>query len=665
MARVEAEQLISTEYSELVFDAGFWAGLRPDPILTVSEWADEHRVLAQVSSAMPGRWRTSRTPYLRKIQDCLSVMHPCQEVVFIKGAQIGGTEAGNNWLAYLISEAPGPMMAVLPTIDLAKKSSKTRIKPLIENCEKVKAKIGSTKSRDGGNTLLMKEFAGGVLILSGANSAVSLRSQPVRFLMLDEIDGYPDDVDGEGDPVGLAEARTRTYLRRKIYKVSTPTFEGRSKIQSAWLESDMQRYYVPCPHCLGMQWLKWSQVQWPKEPEEQPLKAWYVCELCEKPIAERYKKWMLQEKGYGGLAEWRAEKPGAAEGKVVGFHLSALYSPFGSYTWGDAARQWVKSQGKSDKLREFVNTVLGETWKEKGDAPEWEVLYSRREKYAEGFVHESVVFITAGVDVQKDRLEVELVGWCKDKQSYSVGYIIIVGDTALERDQVGSPWAELDQLLSKTWSKASGLELPITKMGVDTGYNTQHVYSWIRNHPITRVMALKGYESLSMPLGVPTAVDVKQGGKRVRRGLKLWPVGTGHLKGELYSWLQLHPPTDEQKAAGKGYPYGYCHYPEYSEEFFKQVTAEQLVVRVVKGRRKYEWEKTRERNEALDCRVYARAAAASVGMDRFTEQQWLNFAGRSGIVVPPARGAEGTDAPAPEPGKPRGPAPPRRKSSFL
>lgn len=651
-------ELVSSEASESQFDLGFWSGLRPDPILTVSQWADQHRVLAQVSSAMPGRWRTSRTPYLKEIQDVLSVNNPVQEIVFIKGAQIGGTEAGNNWLAYLIDCAPGPMMAVQPTLETAKRNSKTRIKPLIESCERIRGKIQTTRSRDGGNTLLSKEFPGGILVMSGANSAVSLRSMPVRFLMLDEIDGYPDDVDGEGDPVELAEARTRTYLRRKIYKVSTPTFEGRSKIQSAWDESDQRRFFVPCPHCMGMQWLKWAQVKW---PDNEPLKAFYVCEFCEKPIHEHQKTWMLAR------GQWRAEKPGASHGKVVGFHLSALYSPFGSFTWGDAARKFVKAKDNPDKLREFVNTVLGETWKEKGDAPEWQLVYQRRETYEIGSVPDRVIFLTAGVDVQKDRLEIEVVGWGPEKQSWSIEYQVIMGDTSQDATEEGSPWAELDTYLSKTWKKASGEMLPIYRLAVDTGYNTQHVYTWVRRHPLNRVMAVKGTDNLAMPLGLPHAVDINLKGKKIKRGLRLWPVGSGNLKGELYGWLNQHPPTAEELAAGRDYPHGYCHFPQYPEEFFKQMTAEQLVVRIVKRRRKYEWEKIRDRNEVLDCRVYARAAAAAVGMDRLTEQELLSRVGAAGIQVPTAKregAASSTEARTP-PDKPQGSRPPRRRSSFL
>jgi phage terminase large subunit GpA-like protein len=543
------DRLVSAEYSELQYDLSFWSALQPDPILTVSEWADENRVLAQVSSAMPGKWRTSRTPYLREIQDCLSVMNPIQEIVFIKGVQIGGTEAGNNWLAYLVDCAPGPIMSVVPTLDLAKKISKTRIKPLIENCERVKKKFGSTKSRDGGNTLLLKEFEGGVMIFAGANSAVSLRSQPVRFLMLDEIDGYPNDVDGEGDPVGLAEARTSTYLRRKIYKVSTPTIEGRSKIQAAWEESDKRRYHVPCPHCQKKQWLKWTQVQWPKQPEERPLEAYYVCEHCEKPIAERYKKWMIEN------GEWIAEKPGASMGKVAGFHLSALYSPFGSFTWGDAARKWLKAQGNTERLREFVNTVLGETFKEKGEAPEWEVIYQRREPYKTHTLKEDVVFLTAGVDVQKDRLELEIVGWCKGKRSYSVAYEVILGDTALDAGEAGSPWAELDQFLSRTWQKPSGQELPIRKMAVDTGYNTQHVYTWCRRHHVQRVMPVKGADRLTMPLGLPTAVEVRRQGRQEDEARPA-SLARGHrpLEGRALFLAQAPPPDGRGASGWQGLP---------------------------------------------------------------------------------------------------------------
>jgi phage terminase large subunit GpA-like protein len=206
-------------------------GLTPDPLLTVSEWADRHRMLSSKASAEPGRWRTRRTPYLKVIMDCLSPMSPIERVVFMKGAQVGGTECGSSWIGYIIHHAPGPMMAVWPTVEMAKRNSKQRIDPLIEESPALAELIAPARSRDAGNTILAKEFRGGVLVMTGANSAVGLRSMPVRYLFLDEVDGYPLDVEGEGDAISLAEARTRTFARRKIFIVSTPTIAGASAIE--------------------------------------------------------------------------------------------------------------------------------------------------------------------------------------------------------------------------------------------------------------------------------------------------------------------------------------------------------------------------------------------------------------------------------------------------
>ena len=202
-------------------------------------------MLSSKASAEPGRWRTSRTPYLKAIMDCLSPTSPVERVVFMKAAQLGATEMGSNWIGYVIHHAPGPMMAVWPTVDMAKRNSKQRIDPLIEESAALSELISPARSRDSGNTILAKEFRGGVLVMTGANSAVGLRSMPVRYLFLDEVDGYPLDVEGEGDAISLAEARTRTFARRKIFIVSTPTISGASAIEREYEASDQRRYFVP------------------------------------------------------------------------------------------------------------------------------------------------------------------------------------------------------------------------------------------------------------------------------------------------------------------------------------------------------------------------------------------------------------------------------------
>jgi phage terminase large subunit GpA-like protein len=271
-------------------------GLKPDPLLTVSQWADQYRVLSQRASSEPGRWRTERTPYLKEIMDCLSPGSPVQRVALMKGAQIGGTECGNCWIGYVIHQAPGPMMAVAPTVELAKRNSKQRIDPLIEESEVLRERVKDRRSRDSGNTVLSKEFPGGVLILTGANSAVGLRSMPARYLFLDEVDGYPGDVEGEGDPILLAERRSATFQRRKILLVSTPKTKSLSRIQREYEQSDQRRFFVPCPHCDEHQTLELANLRW---PEGRPREAEYACIHCGTLIGERHKTWMLEH------GEWR------------------------------------------------------------------------------------------------------------------------------------------------------------------------------------------------------------------------------------------------------------------------------------------------------------------------------------------------------------------------
>ena len=263
-----ARQLVDSGPSlDLAFDGAddllrAWiAGLTPDPALTVSAWADRHRILSPRGANEAGPWRTSRTPYLRELMDALSPRHPAQRVVFMKGSQLGASESGCCWIGYVIHHAPGPMLAVQPSVELAKRFSQQRIDPLIEESPSLREKVASARSRDSGNTVLSKEFPGGILVLTGANSAVGLRSMPVRYLFLDEVDAYPPSADDEGDPVALAEARTRTFSwRRKVFLASTPTIQGLSRIEREYEASDQQRFFVPCPNCGEMQWLKFERL---------------------------------------------------------------------------------------------------------------------------------------------------------------------------------------------------------------------------------------------------------------------------------------------------------------------------------------------------------------------------------------------------------------------
>ncbi len=525
----------------------------------------------------------------------------------MKGAQIGGTEAGNNWIGYVIHHAPGPMLAVQPTVDMAKRWSKQRVSSLIETTPALRDRVKEARSRDSGNTIQSKEFPGGILVMTGANSATGLRSMPVRFLFLDEVDAYEFDVDGEGDPVGLASQRTITFANRKIFLVSTPTIQGFSRIELEYEQSDRRRWFVPCPECDEYQVLDEKQLRW---PSGEPEKALYFCIHCGSAIPSHRKQWM------NARGEWRAEASGL--GLAAGFHLSGLNSPW--LSWAQIAERKVAAKDDA-AMKVYVNTIEARTWTESGEAPEWQRLYDRREDYRIGEVPAGGLFLTAGVDVQKDRLELEIVAWGRDRESWSIDFRVLPGDPAK-----AEVWAAMDSLLGETFTHANGNSLPIMKLAIDTGYSTQEVYDWVRKQQSDRVLAVKGVERLSAAIGSPSHMDVTSKGKRKRRGLLVWPVGSSFSKSELYGCLRKDKPTDDETEAGKSYPAGYCHFPKHGEEYFKQLTAERLVT--VKDRRGFphrEWRKLRERNEALDCRVYARAAASAVGIDRFNESVWLKL----------------------------------------
>ncbi|MEN9887945.1 MAG: hypothetical protein RL758_2523, partial [Pseudomonadota bacterium] len=371
MGAMEDLVLDDLDRAAAIVDELFAEFMRPPAAITVSEWADSHRMLSGKASSEPGPWRTGRTPYLRQIMDDLSARSSVQEVVVMFAAQLGKSESGMNWLGYIIDNEPGPVMCVQPTTDMAKRFSRQRIAPMLEETPVLRRKVRENRSRDDSNTTLMKDFAGGVLVVSGANSAAGLRSMPVRYLFLDEIDAYPLDVDGEGDPVALAEKRTSTFARRKVLKVSTPTVKDFSRIESAYLATNACRFHVPCPHCQTHQVLEWGAdkahgLKWQKHSDGSPdlETVHYVCQHCGSVIQEHHKPAMLE------AGHWVASKTAARGAKATGYHMSALYAPLGWIGWSDLVNQWheamvVAKQGDISKLKTFTNTVLAETWEER------------------------------------------------------------------------------------------------------------------------------------------------------------------------------------------------------------------------------------------------------------------------------------------------------------
>lgn len=590
---------------------GFLDGLRPEPRLTLSEWSDKYRNLSTISSNESGRYKTSKTPYLFEIMRHLSITSTVKEVVFMKASQVGASEAGINWMGYIMHITPSATLMVQPTIDMAKKFSKTRIQPMIDTAEKgvLTERVKAARSRDSGNTLLTKEFPGGVLILAGANSSSSLRSMPIKNLMLDEIDSYPVDLDEEGNPLELAKARQRTFEgNKKTFILSTPTVEGTSMIAREFEATDKRYYHVPCPECGLMQHLKFGQLRYTFNSNAKVAEdVYYECEDCKSKIAEWQKTTMLAN------GKWIATAPKNTNKDKVGYHINSLYSPVGWFSWKSICESYEAAKDDLPKEKTFINTVLGETFTEKGEAPEWQNLYNRRSSYKIGSIPNDVAVLTCGVDVQKNYLALEVVGWCKGKISYSIDYRIIDGETS----GLSSPvWRKLSSVIDEVFKREDGSEMKISQVAIDAGYNSTIVYSFCQKYNTDRVIPVKGKDTLGSIIAYPKAVNFNRKGKAIGT-TKVWNVGVSILKSELYGWLGLHRNDDGT------YPNGYCHFPQYSEEYFKGITAE--VVKLKKNRRgelKYEWVKEFERNEPLDVRNYARAAASKVGIDLWNEETW-------------------------------------------
>jgi phage terminase large subunit GpA-like protein len=643
-----------------------WArGLALDPERTVSEWADEHRILSKKASAEPGRWSTERTPYLREIMDVLSPSDPTQVVAFQKPTQIGGTECGNNFLGATIDQGGGPTMVTLPTSNAAKKASRTRVGPMIEETPSLRAKVREAKSRDSGNTVLLKEFDGGVLIFAGANSATELKSSPVRNLFLDEIEEYPADVDGQGDPEELAEKRTDTFARRKIFKVSTPTITG-GRIDRAYKASDQRLYFVPCPACGHLQHLRFEQLRWetrkvwekidretgevlaaaPEAPDAverdtgELVDVWYECEAAGCRIDEHQKPEFLADQAMGGKARWIAQNPGPD--RAAGFKINALYSPLGWYHWRQVVLKHLEAERDTTgtKKKTFVNTVLGEAYDEAGEAIEPHWLKQRIEPaWRVGTVADPrCLLLFAGVDVQHNRLECYVWGYGRDRERWLVDRQIIFGSPALDET-----WRGLEEVLGKGYAHPGGTSLRIERLAIDAsdGVTTHFVRAFARKWaPSARVIAVKGQAAAGKALiSKPTKQDVNYRGQVLKHGVDLWPYGADTAKGALYACLKLAEPGP-----------GYVHFPSgLPDEFFEQLTAERRVTRYLRGQPRVEWvlEKGR-RNEALDCAGMADAAAESFGLSRAPWdklEQLRNPAQRDLLTGPGAAAQSSTDAP--------------------
>ncbi len=530
-----------------------------------------------------------------------------ETVVVMASAQVGKTEVVNNVVAYHIDQDPCPILVLQPTLEMAQTWSKDRLAPMLRDTPCLRGRVRDARARDSGNTMLHKQFPGGHITMCGANSPAGLASRPIRVVLSDEVDRYPFSAGTEGDPVGLAEKRTTTFFNRKKVRTSTPTIKGVSRIEAAFLASDRRRYHIPCPHCGSKQVLRWHGIRWDKDAGggNLPNTAAYYCEECGGQITDADKARVL------GRGEWQAE---AEFTGVAGFHLSALYSPW--VTFAEIVREFLAAKHSPEKLQVWTNTVLGETWEEQGQQADAGTLLSRREVYGP-IVPEGAGLLTAGVDVQGDRIEVEVLAWGEASETWSMEWRALPGDPS--KPQV---WQDLDDYLLRPWTHEGGQQMRIACVCVDSGYLTDDVYRFVRPRTARRVFAVKGIDGAGKPIaGRPSSSNA---GK-----VPLYPVGVETAKDALFARLGITTPGP-----------GFQHFTtDHDEEYFAQLCAEKRVTKHRQGFPVQTWVKSRARNEALDLRVYAMAAYAILNPNMTAVMQRLRAAAQ-----PPAKHAEPVQA---------------------
>jgi len=571
-------------------------GLAAPPERSVAEWADAERILGPEEGPYPGRWRTDRAPYLREIMEVCSLNHPARRVTLMASAQVGKTMVLLNTGGQIAAETPTTVLWVTPSLDEARQFNREKLEPMIANTPAVSGRIKAQTSRDeSGSTTMLKRFPGGSIELTGANSSKGLQMRTKRVVLLDEVSEFPQDVDGRGDPVAMAEARTTAWTgREKIIASSTPGTKGSCRISDRWAEGSRGRFHLACPHCDSRQALEIENLRW---PAGEPERALYHCTACGAGIEHRHKADMLAR------GTWVHERP---ELLVVhaSYALNALYSPFVSWAWVAKKREDSRDDPRQDKV--FTQQVAGLPYEPRFDVPAYQMLWERRGSWAARRIPPECLFLVGAADVQGDRIEWAVYGIDRHFGQWWIDGGILEGDPNLD-----PVWHDLDGVITRRWPDAWGRDWPLVSFGVDTGYLPQRAYGWVRRHAHRgepRVMALDGRPRWGEPpIGSPSVKDVDYAGKKIGM-VQLWPVGTWDLKTEVAASLRL---TEMGPDATGAWPAGAMRFPAMlSLDFFQQMTAEACVERGDRrGFGKREWIKIRSRNEQWDLAIYTRALA--------------------------------------------------------
>lgn len=584
--------------------------LRPLPNLTVSDWADQYRMLSSESSAEPGRWRTDRAPYQRAIMDAFTDLD-VRRVVVMSCSQIGKSDIMNNVIGRFAHLAPAPILMIQPTVDMAQDYSKSRIAPMIRDTKVLRDIFQDVKSRESGNTILSKLFPGGRLIMGGANSPAGLASRPIKILLADEVDRFPDSAGTEGDPVDLAAKRMTTFWDRTMGLFSTPTNAGESRIEVEYTEGTQEEWQHQCPNCGEYHLLTHMSMVMDTETVKDGRKKEHIhvksvswrCPDCGFTFSENEMRRQPQK--------YVAKNPTAIKNHVRSFFVNCWASPW--ISWTDVMQEWVDAKGDPEREKVVVNTRFGEPYERARSYDNVDKLLARREPY-NAELPDGVLILTAAVDVQDNRLEYEIVGWGEDEECWGIKKGIILGapDTA-------AVWRQLDEQLDREYHFADGTGLLVARTFIDSGgHYTSEVYNYSLMHLARQRFAVRG----SSTMGVPIIHKYSKAQAYHGRTIPLVLIGTDSGKQYIMDRLAIDVPGPR-----------YFHFPldkpeqdavnevlwnrGYDEIYFQGLTAEEKQPQKKNGRIVYRWVNIAKdhRNEPLDLRVYNLACLASISPD--------------------------------------------------
>lgn len=575
-------------YRTVKFICGLARALKPTEPMTLTEWSNRYMVLPS-GDAQAGKFNVDYAPYQKGIMDAITDPDTVDTSV-MSSSQIGKSVIMKCGIAYFIDHEPSTQLVVLPTVELGERFSRTSLAPMINDVKRIYDKVAKAKTRDSSNTIMAKSYPGGDLVIAGANSPSSLAQLPRRVVWMDEIDRFPESAGDEGNPVLLAEKRTTSYWNKKHIKTSTPTIKGYSKIEEEFYKGSQEVWSVACPECGAFQEYDFKRIDF--------ASVSMACKVCGCLSTERM--WKKSEH------KWIAAHPERKRRRS--FHINELASPVSD--WADIIERWEAAMERLEKfhdphdLKVFINTTLGQTWDDSmidKEAVDDGKLRERAEDYG-AEIPDGVIFITAAVDVQDNRFEVEIRGWARKYETWGLYKTEIYGE--LEKSEV---WDELEAYLSQTLSFADGRKLGIAGFAIDTGgSHTNRVYKWAKamKRKGKKCYAIKGYAGkedikLIYKRTVANIKEERNGQEVVVDKTVLFILGVNSGKDDITRRLKIKEPGE-----------GYCHFPDetsrgYDSEYYKGLTSENKIIKLVRGKRVTEWKKkSGVRNEPFDLLNY-------------------------------------------------------------